>query len=60
MAKDVRKAIKQSDSTKASSGQNSGLSRSLSVGFKKSYSAGEQVDITTKRREMRKRLVAAG
>lgn len=59
MAKDVRKAVEKSGSANALTGQ-SGTSRSLSVGFKKSYSAGEQIEIKSKRREMRARLAATG
>lgn len=60
MAKNVGKAVERSNSAKAMAGDYNTGSRSLSVGFKKSYSTGEQVEITTKRREMRKRLAAAG
>lgn len=60
MAKDVKKAVAQSESAKAAPPQNSGKSRSLSVGFKKHFSAGEQVEIKAKRREMRERLAATG
>lgn len=60
MAKDVGKAITQSEKAKAApAAQNSG-SRSLSVGFKKQFTPREQVEINAKRREMRARLVAAG
>jgi hypothetical protein len=60
MAKDVGKAIAQSEKAKTvPAAQNSG-SRSLSVGFKKQFTSQEQVEIKAKRREMRERLVAAG
>ena len=59
MAKDVEKAVAQSNQANAS-GKKNGGSRSLSVGFKKNFTAREQVEIKTKRREMRARLTAAG
>lgn len=60
MAKDVGKAIQRSSETKRSNGINAAASRSLSVGFKKDFSQHEQVEIRTKRRELRDRLVATG
>lgn len=59
MAKDVGKAVAKSNQASASGAKNGGSS-SLSVGFKKHFTAGEQVEIKTKRREMRARLTAAG
>lgn len=60
MAKDVGKAVAQSEKTNAAPAAQNGGSRSLSVGFKKQFTAREQVEIKAKRREMRARLVAAG
>ena len=59
MAKDVGKAVAQSNGVKAS-GEKRDASRSLSVGFKKQFTVHEQGEIKTKRRELRERLVAAG
>lgn len=60
MAKDVGKAVAQSNGAKASAAAKNDASRSLSVGFKKQFTIREQGEIKTKRREMRERLVAAG
>lgn len=60
MAKDVGKAVAQSNGAKAAAAAKSDASRSLSVGFKKQFTIREQGEIKTKRREMRERLVAAG
>ena len=59
MAKDVGKAVARSKGTQNLNASNGG-SKSLSVGFKKQFTPREQVEIKTKRREMRDRLVAAG
>lgn len=59
MAKDVEKAVAESNRANTSGAKNGG-SHSLSVGFKKHFTAREQVEIKTKRREMRARLTAAG
>lgn len=56
MAKDVGKA--QADGKAAAPSKTN--SQSLSVGFKKKFTPGETAQITTKRRELRERLVAAG
>ena len=60
MAKDVGKAVARSSGAKASTTATHDPSRSLSVGFKKQFTAREQGEIKTKRREMRERLVATG
>lgn len=54
MAKDVGKA--QANGKAAAPSK----TNSLSVGFKKKFTPGETAQITTKRRELRERLVAAG
>ena len=59
MAKDVRAALARSERAEAARAELDRESLSLSVGFKKHFTPREQVDITTKRREMRARLIAA-
>ena len=60
MAKNAEKVIVQAEKGDASAAAKRVASHSLSVGFKKHFTVGEQSEIKIKRRELRQRLVAAG